>query len=134
MNVKRKVVLLFALAALAALGGCVEEEHVGSPHDSEEHFQWVISDGGVVITGFAWEHADVRIPPQIQGLPVVGIRDRAFEARRPPWAFTAELQITGVDIPDGVLFIGERAFADNLLNKRCHSRQRCLHRERGVFE
>ena len=80
----------------------------------------LIEDGSaVVITDYTGTGTEVRIPPRIQGLPVAGIGNGAFEARRwefrARWVVSERRQITSVTIPDGVTFIGGRAFADNLL-------------------
>jgi len=70
---------------------------------SEDDFLVVIEDGNAIISGYTGEAAIVSIPPQIDGYPVVAIRDRAFYA----WD-----RLTAVIIPDGVTAIGAYAFED----------------------
>jgi len=83
---------------------------------SASHFAWRQVEGGVRITRYTGPGGDVRIPPQINGLPVIEITGRAhiigdtvpFHAG----AFEGS-GITGVTIPDGVTTIGGGAFARN---------------------
>ena len=90
-----------AFGYTAATGGQQNQQQF----DSEADFRWERYGSGVVITGYAGRNTDVRIPPQIQGMPVVRIGDEAF----------AWNQLTSVTIPDSVTAIGEWAFAENQL-------------------
>jgi hypothetical protein len=82
----------------------------------EENVYWIISEGGVTITGFTGTNTDVRIPAQIQGMPVTGIGYEAFIGGQEDGPFIIiGHQITSVTIPDTVSHIGDRAFAYNLL-------------------
>lgn len=56
---------------------------------------------GVWITGFYGGISDVVIPSEYEGVPVIGIREFAFEGCE---------ELTSVVIPDSVKAIGERAF------------------------
>ena len=76
--------------------------------DSEDYFTITSLDGGVsaVITGYTGTGTVVRIPPNIQGMPVTAIGDGAFQNRR----------LTSVTIPQGVRTIGNQAFFGNRLS------------------
>jgi hypothetical protein len=70
-------------------------------------FETSVENGAVIITGF-WgtgKITEVRIPAEIDGLPVKIIGDRAF----------SNSQLTSVVIPNSVTSIGIGAFADNKL-------------------
>jgi len=90
-----------AFGYTAATGGQQNQQQF----DSEADFRWERYGSGVVITGYAGRNTDVRIPPQIQGMPVVRIGDEAF----------AWNQLTSVTIPDSVTAIGVGAFSENQL-------------------
>lgn len=80
------------------------------PHSFERDFAWRLSPDGdsVTITGFGAavpRRQDLRIPPQIFGLPVTSIGVMAFRNGR----------LTSVTIPDSVVSIGFQAFASNQL-------------------
>ena len=104
-----KMVLLAALMTPAMFSACanrrVQYQDPQLQFSSEEYFSWEPADGGVVITGFVGYGPDVRIPPQIQEMPVAGIGLLAF----------ANGQLTGAAIPHGVESIGNSAFARNRL-------------------
>jgi len=87
-------------------------------YDFEGDFTWETSRDGLIITGYLGEKKDVRIPSQIQGLPVTGIGKGAFQGRR----FVQERsqysgcmeskwvtghKIASVTIPNSVSYIGE---------------------------
>ena len=64
------------------------------------------ADGkGIEIVEYTGSNKDVRIPPQIQGLPVTSIGKGAFMNN----------QLTGVTIPNNVTSIGGYAFYENQL-------------------
>ena len=66
----------------------------------------IINNGkGIEITKYTWNNKAVRIPPQIQGLPVTSIGNEAF----------ARNQLTSVTIPNSVTSIGNSAFYGNQL-------------------
>jgi len=86
--------------------------------DSEVDFRWEKLGNGVIITGYVGKNTDVRIPPQIQGMPVIGIGAEAFIGRYRDWEtmeFVTEHQLTSIDIPNSVSVIGDGAFAQNQL-------------------
>lgn len=58
-----------------------------------------------MITGHVGSNSAVRIPPQIQGMPVTHIGGLAFQERN----------LTSVSIPNSVTSIGNAAFWNNLL-------------------
>ncbi|MCL2190767.1 MAG: leucine-rich repeat domain-containing protein [Treponema sp.] len=97
----------------------------GQQFTPESDFRWERSGNGVRITGFQRTTTDVRIPPQIQGLPVTEIGPSAFHTNQltsvtipnsvtsiGAMAFFSN-RITSVTIPDGVRYIGSRAFTGN---------------------
>ena len=109
-----------------------ENEHPGYsdlPFDPEADFIVRLIDGGtaVEITGYTGTNTNLRIPPQIQGLPVAAIAEQAFLSEHwtsPPgggigdWFIEGrppELRLTSVTIPDTVRYIGAQAFRANLL-------------------
>ena len=78
--------------------GTAEEE------DAATSGQWkyVLEDGGATITGYAKEPSgDLVIPGEIDGYPVTGIGESAFEECD---------GITSVTIPEGVTSVGDYAF------------------------
>jgi len=71
-----------------------------------QKFTYKIKDGEAIITGFDKEATDIAIPETIEGCPVTGIGEGAFEACS---------HLSGISIPDGVTSIGNHAFSE------CHS-------------
>jgi len=59
----------------------------------------------IVINGYAGSKQIINIPPQINKLPVTHIWENAFQNKN----------LTGVTIPDSVIYIGPRAFMGNKL-------------------
>jgi|GEM_PF-2901666 len=74
-------------------------------YGNEQGFEWETFGDGVMIIGYTGTSRDVRIPQQIQEMPVIGIGNWAFADRR----------LTGVTIPDSVTFINVQAFYNNQL-------------------
>ena len=64
-------------------------------------FTYEVSGGTVTITGYSCPGGSAVIPASIDGMPVVGIGDSAFEGFR---------SLTSVTIPDSVTNIGSYAF------------------------
>jgi len=80
-------------------GGDVEIVGEASP---DGDFDYVLSDGECIITGYKGPGGSVVVPSMIEGMPVTGIADEAF---------IDAAGITGLVIPEGVVAIGEKAFA-----------------------
>jgi len=95
---KKSVWVVALVAALAA------HAH-GHQFDREQDFRVVVSGYGVIVVDYLGRNSDVRIPPRIRGLPVVGIGDGVFEGRG----------LSSVVIPNGVVSIGRWAFSGNQL-------------------
>jgi len=135
------------LAVMASLVGCasgpqltpeqqeaqIAWEAANPQYPSARYFRLNVNNDGVIITGYTGAVMDVRIPPQIYGMPVVGIANGAFGrlgltsviipesvtfigrgGLRGPGAFQGN-QLRSIVIPENVTGIGIRAFADNLL-------------------
>ena len=104
----KKMIWLIALAVSVVLMSCATDPTIPvGPQQQEGDFTWGRSRDGnsAVITGHVGNSANIRIPSEIQGLPVTIIAPRAFSANR----------LTGVNIPDSVLYIGRGAFQTNRL-------------------
>jgi hypothetical protein len=82
-------------------------------YDDEEDFIVTVLDGewpntapcAVSIVGYKGNKKEVRIPPEIQNLPIYYIKDKAFQGK----------QLTMVSIPDSVMGIENEAFSENNL-------------------
>ena len=79
-------------------------------YDNEIDFTWKLSGDGnsVIITGQAGNRTRIRIPPEIQGRPVVEVGDFAFIGNHLH-------RRTTISIPETVITIGRDAFAHNHL-------------------
>ena len=64
-------------------------------------YTYTTNSGTITITGYTGPGGDVTIPDKIEGLPVTGIGDSAFNY---------STNLTGLTIPDSVTSIGEVAF------------------------
>ena len=71
-------------------------EAANPQYSSAGDFRLNVSNDGVIITGYTGAAMDVRIPPQMYGMRVIGIANGAF----------GRLGLTSVTIPEGVTFIG----------------------------
>ena len=93
---------------LAAQRAASIERFLAAQPAGQSGFELVRINGGTAIriTRYAGNDSIVRIPAQMQNLPVTSIGD---------WAF-AECNITSAVIPFGVVSIGEGAFYRNRLN------------------
>jgi hypothetical protein len=91
-------------------------------------FQTEIENGEITITGYVGTTTDVRIPSQIDGLPVTKIGVEAFMGKNltsvtipdsvtyiSNWAFQNN-QLTSVTLPDNIIEIGMLVFAGNQLS------------------
>ena len=97
---------VFLLILTVTLIVCV----YGQQFDSEADFKWEkvkLRDGSEVVNikEYLGKNTTVRIPPQIQGMAVAVIDNRAFRDK----------QLTSVTVPDSVIQIGDGAFANNKL-------------------
>ena len=106
----RKVILGIALVAMVAFSAC------GQRHCPESDFRVEPVDGGrsIRIVEYLGSSSRVRIPPQIQNLPVIHIGEDAF-ARCCCLRNEDRTPLTSVTIPDSVTYIGAAAFVDNQL-------------------
>ncbi|MDD4437751.1 MAG: leucine-rich repeat protein [Tissierellia bacterium] len=68
---------------------------------SFEDYQYVSTELGIKITKFIGDSTKVIIPSMIEGVQVISIGDYAFEKKN----------LTYVEIPDTVQYIGEGAFS-----------------------
>lgn len=90
------------------------EETGGNPDEmpdnplSEDDF--TVTDEGV-ITGYTGGAVSLRIPRSIRGIRIRGIGEGAFAAKNRPKG----RKLTGVELPEGVTFIGPDAFRGNNL-------------------
>jgi len=117
------------LVMVLVFGGCVSAPQITLEQQAEqqaweqanpqytraENFRWQIDGDGVIITGFISGRGalNLRIPPQIYGMPVIAIRGQV-PFRHP--AFNG-LGLISVTIPDSVIHIGNSAFMDNRLTE-----------------
>ena len=94
----KKTIAYFALTLLMSMTAYAQQ------FNPESNFRIARIDNGraVSITGYTGNSTAVNIPPQIQGLPVTAIGDRAF----------IRANITNVTIPNSVTSIGGSAFSD----------------------
>ena len=74
-----------------------------SEYENEKNFVVEIVDTFMIITRYTGKNKNVRIPPEIQGMPVIGIWKEAFRLKN----------ITSVSIPDTVIFIEDNAFLNS---------------------
>jgi hypothetical protein len=65
-------------------------------------FDYATNNGTIVITGYNGPGGAVAIPARINGLPVTGIGDAAFQNKT---------DLNNITIPEGVINIGMRAFS-----------------------
>ena len=97
----RKIVVVSLLITCFVFAAC------SGQYDAEKDFEVNISENSkvAIITGYLGNNSEVRIPPKIKKLPVIGIGELAFK----------EKGLTSVIIPDTVTSIGSDAFTDNEL-------------------
>jgi len=91
---------------------------------SEKDFMYEVTDGGIIITGYTGDDADISIPSKIEGNTVVGIAEKAFYQCNtissvklpdtikeiPAYAFYKCTNLSEIVIPNGVTYIGSHAF------------------------
>lgn len=105
--------LVLLLLVICLLGGCGASKDTNKPSIpkyviDEDDLIYKFSGGEITINGFRGEYdgyVDLVIPSEIDGFPVIAIGDRAF-------AYTDDIYIHNLTIPDGVVSIGENAFKD----------------------
>ena len=78
-------------------------------YDNESDFIVELVDNGkaIAITGYKGSNVVVRIPPNINYLPVTRIGNNAFKNHK---------SLTSVTIPNSVTIIGNNAFSETNLN------------------
>jgi len=131
MNGRTFLVAVFAAMMMTAFfAGCA-----GGPQNARGgDFVWEPVGDGARITGYTGRTTGLRIPEQIEGMPVTEIGENAFsvgsagrEVRLTsveipasvttigPGAFRGN-ELTIVTIPDGVMFLGVNSFRNNQLS------------------
>ena len=99
---KNSVILCTILSLLLVFSSCTSEQY----DDENDYMFEVLEDSGSVrITGYTMAKREIRIPPEIQGMPVTEIGEFAFEYKL----------LASVAIPDSVITIHPYAFASNRL-------------------
>lgn len=95
------------------------------PFALQAQFNYTTNDGAIIITGYTGEGGAVDIPNMIDGLPVAGIGERAFEycgsltnisfgghvASIADWAFHGCGNLTSCTIPNNITSIGFNCFS-----------------------
>ena len=84
---------------LAALEGKKDTDVSGAPA-GELVFRYRVESGKAIITGYDGSSTLVTVPPLLDGYPVVGIGERAFEGK----------PVAAVVLPDGLEAVGWFAF------------------------
>jgi len=99
---KRRVKLIYiALVAVLFIMAFPQ-----SAYADTGNFTYIITESGVVITGYEGEDSNLNIPKEIEGLTVVEIGENAF---------SDSVTLTDIVIPEGITNIGDSAF-DNCTN------------------
>ena len=81
--------------------GLSEDVRIHFGFDPDSYKYCVRPDGTAEITGYTGKDSVLLVPSQVDGLRVAAIRDRAF---------SGNVQIAGIELPDGVKSIGNYAF------------------------
>jgi hypothetical protein len=81
--------------------------HLALPVAVQAQFTFKTNNGTITVTGYDGPHGDVSIPATINGLPVTGIGDYAFQNKT---------SLTNITIPNSVIRIGNWAFSSNGLS------------------
>jgi len=133
------VVAVFALCfgGIALLNGEIQSTYVNAKNggiqpfenpiiyvvENESDFTTAPASGGIAITGLVPTIRDMQdvylniiIPNEINGLTVRNIADDAFNAEDIE-AFGNQGNIISVTLPDGLVFLGQRSFRDNMLTE-----------------
>jgi len=117
----RKFGFFVAVLAVGLFWGCTSAPSASAPryrefaseYTRETDFRWERINGGVIITSYVGINRNVRIPPRISGMPVVGIGNEAFAYCGVSWV--RRFQLSSITIPDSVTHIGDSAFENNWL-------------------
>jgi len=72
-----------------------------TPRPLTADYRYEVRDGGVYITGYSGDDYDVRVPAEIDGMPVLAIGQNAFYSR---------YQIASIVLPEGLTLIDRNAF------------------------
>jgi len=113
-----KRLLLVVLLTAVMVTGCLSNNDDQHGYISERNLSWEISDAGVTITWFSGRNRrSISISPEIRGMPVIGIGEKAFErvTNRSAAGLFPVRPILSVIIPDNVTYIGAGAFMGNEL-------------------
>ena len=96
---KSAFLLMLMFLLLLVMICCAEEEGVFSC----DNYQYVLTeDGTALITGYMVNDKEIKIPEELDGHKVTGIKGEAFFLHR---------SLTSVSIPDSVIEIGTNPFA-----------------------
>ncbi len=120
----RKAAVAVSVFLLFMAGGTVSAEEANCEARQKKPFYTVTDEGEAVITGGCAKEEIVIIPPQIDGYPVAGIGESAFQDRTDirkvvveigvryiaAQAFAGCTGIEEIELGEGVQYIGERAF------------------------
>ncbi|MBQ7521756.1 MAG: leucine-rich repeat protein, partial [Clostridia bacterium] len=97
--------------------------HYNSTEQPE--FEYTVADNEIIITKYTGTDTEVKIPSEIDGLPVTAIGDNVFQSWKSTltsvtipesvtsignYAFQGCMNLTSVTIPDSVVSIGDYAF------------------------
>jgi len=94
------------LFIIASIASCSSPSPAPRPPNPASDFEYEDNTelGGIVITKYVGSSRTVRIPDEVEGLPVIGI-EGAFQNG----------DVSRVDIPNSVTIIGDDAFRDSTL-------------------
>jgi hypothetical protein len=123
---RRKVLLVTLVLGFAAFlyASCASTGNNNSASNtstgSKSDFKYTTSNGKVTITGYTGSSKNVRIPAEINGIPVTAIGSAAFVQRKDPTSLSSRaryFRLNSVTIPAGVTSIGDRTFSHNDLKE-----------------
>jgi len=125
MNRTKVLWIAVIVMAMITVSACAQQQQYNA--ESDFIAQPVNNGKGVEITGYTGSSLEVRIPPQIQKLPVTVIGEDAFREKNIVsvtipnsvtsigiYAFAGCWSLTSVTIGNGVTSIGESAFASTM--------------------
>lgn len=117
--------LIGATAVSAALGTVEAFASESRQANAASDFEFVESDGYIIITGYVGQAEEVVIPRSINGNLVIAIWDEAFYKK------TA---LFSIELPKGMTYIGDRAFAGCVSLETVVLPQRLFHIGESAFE